>query len=268
MHNVTPMNADERRGESGPAAPAGAPVPTPASAPSAIRNPQSDIPDLLPCPFCGESVYSHNEGDDSLAAWICGCDNTDCWCQPKTSYEGTEALAIAAWNRRATEPPAPDPRKGTPMFLGTIAIDVSALEQWLLDNKNSGVAEILNERERQIHAKGHTAATDDDRRGDGSLARFAGYIAREQPMCALADHVLTKYADNRIHQLAIAGALIAAEIDRLTRLQQQKSGTFIQQLATGIENAGGRVKRVDATPPVERDRPIAPPRNTGPRPYA
>jgi hypothetical protein len=90
-----------------------------------------------------------------------------------------------------------------------------------------GASLIADERERQIREKGYTAEHDD--LSEGELLACAKLIAQD----VLADqnsagarrtwpdhragHVRRKYGDDHIRRLTIAGALIAAEIDRLIR---------------------------------------------------
>lgn len=60
---------------------------------------------LLPCPFCGEVAYAH---EDSGKFYV-SCDGTDCFCCVGEGYD-RDAMpdhmfariddAIAAWNRR------------------------------------------------------------------------------------------------------------------------------------------------------------------------
>lgn len=85
-----------------------------------------------------------------------------------------------------------------------------------------GVQEIRDERNRQI-AKGYTA-DNDQQNAAGELLLCAklileDYLERDdQPRDSWprerADHIAMKYAESD-HPLAIAGALIAAELDRL-----------------------------------------------------
>lgn len=256
----------------------------------------------LPCPFCGQIATLHTDENESKIA----CTDKACGVMPHSWWFRDRNKAIAAWNRRAvsllTYPPfpsdnqilywaarndiggslselrtiaedlltinfppaeslAPDPRKGTPIDLVTFTLDVSDLLQWLRDNQHSGVAAIMDERERQIQT-GFTAEHD-DQHADGSIATCGWIIARGQAVAGCgwdsvhANNILRNHYGDRIHQLAIAGSLIAAEIDRLTRLQPESQPN---------NPAAAEVGR--ATPPVERDRPIAPPRNNRPRPYA
>lgn len=102
----------------------------------------------------------------------------------------------------------------------------------------SGVGLIHRERLRQIHEDHRGArytAEHDDQHTDGSILVAAGMIAMDvsggthttDPELEhdedaewterLAAHVQRKYADDPIRRLAIAGAMIAAEIDRLQR---------------------------------------------------
>lgn len=98
----------------------------------------------------------------------------------------------------------------------------------------SGVDLIFRERLRQIHEKRYDAAHDDTR-ADGSLIDSAKLILGDDDgeldpdldcgdeddwAYPLAKHVHEKYADDPIRRLAIAGAMIAAEIDRLVRARK------------------------------------------------
>lgn len=85
---------------------------------------------------------------------------------------------------------------------------------------------IAAERKNQV-AKGYDAAHDDIHH-DGSLASLAAFLAVPEdgygacvpvaPWASrYADHITEKWEGNRVHQLVIAGALIAAEIERLQR---------------------------------------------------
>lgn len=57
-------------------------------------------PELLPCPFCGDSarVYVLKDGDTDTAMWVC-CDV--CEASGPEVPLGTEQEIIDAWNRRA-----------------------------------------------------------------------------------------------------------------------------------------------------------------------
>lgn len=88
----------------------------------------------------------------------------------------------------------------------------------------SGIELIAEERQRQITQEGWTPEHDDGHI-DGELAIEAARWAAEgtdiacddNGMCGTANHRDSK---PRLRQLAIAGALIAAEIDRLNRIPQ------------------------------------------------
>lgn len=89
--------------------------------------------------------------------------------------------------------------------------------------QKTGAELIAAERQRQIESEGWTAEHDDGHT-DGSLAIEACHFAlmntqlewRGEGMCGSYDE---RAAKPRIRQLAIAGALIAAEIDRLQRAE-------------------------------------------------
>lgn len=49
---------------------------------------------LKPCPFCGERAETYGRSG-FVRVWCLGC-------QARSSWGRTEALAIKAWNRRAT----------------------------------------------------------------------------------------------------------------------------------------------------------------------
>lgn len=92
----------------------------------------------------------------------------------------------------------------------------------------TGLDEIFNERLRQIKEKGWTAEHDDTH-ADGSLAEAAEMLLEPGDLdpdiwdvsgswaYEFAVHARQKYSGDLIHRLAIAGALIAAEIDRIKR---------------------------------------------------
>lgn len=86
------------------------------------------------------------------------------------------------------------------------------------------VGQIAMERENQI-AHGYDAKHDDEHK-DESIADLAAYIATTDAAATIAmppwaskyaDHILHKWAKDRVHQLVIAAALLAAEIERLQR---------------------------------------------------
>ena len=68
----------------------------------------SDMIDRVPCPFCGGPDSRHLNNPDEFGRPSHGiqCANGECWvCGPECE---TPSEAIAAWNRRAALPPAPD----------------------------------------------------------------------------------------------------------------------------------------------------------------
>jgi hypothetical protein len=101
---------------------------------------------------------------------------------------------------------------------------------------NDGVRLIALERVRQVMEKGYDAKHD-DQHTDGAIAEAAGCILIDLAGGThitdlelehdddatwperLAAHVLRKYGEDPVRRLSIAGALIAAEIDRLRRLE-------------------------------------------------
>ena len=68
----------------------------------------SDMIDLLPCPFCGadaKAQYLHDSlGNNDTSISNIGCKNG---CVHQSGFRQS-SIAIAAWNKRAARPPAPD----------------------------------------------------------------------------------------------------------------------------------------------------------------
>ena len=98
-----------------------------------------------------------------------------------------------------------------------------------MENKEkikTGIDLIAAERQRQIEKEGYTLEHD-DYRTDEQLAEAAVFYAIPEKFGELLafwpwfDRYNKKRKHNRLRQLAIAGALIAAEIDRLTRIEGQ-----------------------------------------------
>jgi len=101
----------------------------------------------------------------------------------------------------------------------------------------TGIERIAAERKRQIEVEGWTAEHDDGY-GDEQIATVAACYAlpiseREHRFCNMSMPLLwylwpwerkcwKPTPDNRIRELEKAGALIAAEIDRLLRLEGSK----------------------------------------------
>lgn len=96
----------------------------------------------------------------------------------------------------------------------------------------SGIERIAKERQRQIEAEGWTPEHDDGH-DNGSLIRAAAmYLGAADG--AITDDMLRfwpwsmdwwKPSDDPMRNLEKAGALIAAEIDRLERAAQQENET-------------------------------------------
>ena len=105
----------------------------------------------------------------------------------------------------------------------------------------TGIEIISAERKRQIEKEGYTAEYDDNQKGNLSDAAAIYALGRNDRLCPLQngdsiletfwpwsmkDYKPAKYkltdsykeiCKQRVHELAKAGALIAAEIDRLQR---------------------------------------------------
>ena len=96
----------------------------------------------------------------------------------------------------------------------------------------NGIERISAERERQIDVEGWTLEHDNQHKG-GELARAAAFYALpliEDIDAALSEGIYWPFdekeckpsPENRIRELEKSGALIAAEIDRLLRLEYPK----------------------------------------------
>jgi hypothetical protein len=85
----------------------------------------------------------------------------------------------------------------------------------------TGIELITQERHEQIEKHGFTAEHD-DLLPRGQLLRFASYLISSDnsymPKSWDVDYIKSMHLKPRIQQLQIAGAFIAAEIDRLQRL--------------------------------------------------
>ena len=93
---------------------------------------------------------------------------------------------------------------------------------WLLteDDAWQGVAAILHERRRQIEEKGWIPAHDREHHADGLIAGYAR--AELSGLQASRNDGSSDPASDQTH-LARAGALTAAEIDRLAAREEQPS---------------------------------------------
>ena len=92
----------------------------------------------------------------------------------------------------------------------------------------NGVELIAEERERQIEEEGWTAEHDDATHEIGDLATagacyaaFGSRSSNDVPFSWPWDHEWWKPSPNQLRNLAKAGALIAAEMDRLIRMDEQ-----------------------------------------------
>lgn len=90
-----------------------------------------------------------------------------------------------------------------------------------MDIEKSGVDFIKKERFSQITEHGYDADMDDSNKDEELLHAAMYAITGESERWPWSDkkHQLTIFKKPRIEQLAVAGALIAAEIDRLNRKQ-------------------------------------------------
>jgi hypothetical protein len=106
------------------------------------------------------------------------------------------------------------PRPGEPMMTMLAVMGLYEDLDWLRDHGAlAGVAEILRERRRQIETKGFTPAHDRAAHADGRLVNAVGFQARVCEERVLAGLDGPPEAEQA---MARAGALAAAEIDRLT----------------------------------------------------
>ena len=116
----------------------------------------SDMIDLLPCPFCGGPDTRHFNNPDEFGRPSHGiqCANGECWvCGPECE---TPSEAIAAWNRRAALPPAPD-AVGALVKAGELPPKV---ELWMVRDALIGMAESDGlTKFQQINAKARDART-------------------------------------------------------------------------------------------------------------
>ena len=163
--------------------------------------------ELLPCPFC--SVVPKPDGDWSYITHAKGCGF-------RVMLNGSDHRIwpdqIAAWNTRAVTP-----------------ADTEQLVSLRIETQD-GAGLIARERLRQIEGEGYTPEHDDEHT-DQSLAKAAVCYATPNRTAAQAverwpwanapivHHNIhnPRGRESRIRELAKAGALIAAEIDRLLR---------------------------------------------------
>lgn len=174
--------------------------------------------ELLPCPFCGGEATAENQNVITARVICIRCGVSTDWYR---AYE-----AIAAWNRRE---PQGVQEVGEP----------------------GGIARIAAERRRQVEREGWTSEHDDTHT-DGALAVCASIYAtppnqRENDEQSVPWGWPFNCCDwkpgDRIRELEKAGALIAAEIDRLLRAcgesaapSAKRLGVLYQQIADDIVN--------------------------------
>lgn len=172
-----------------------------------------DSEELKPCPFCG-SKAEFGSIDDSehpdFGGHFIYCTNALCQCSSALIFplmDNVEGLLAARWNKR---------RK----------YDAS-------EHEPNGIALIATERGRQIEQEGWTA-DHDDQHADGELAIAAACYALAEHARSYGRHYVDELPvkwpwhegwwkptpDDRIRELAKAGALIAAEIDRIRRAKK------------------------------------------------
>lgn len=94
----------------------------------------------------------------------------------------------------------------------------------------TGIELITQERKEQIEKHGWTVKHDKDEHPNGELAIVAAYLAGGDDPLIYEDievfvpewgiELLKKLKGDDIHRLKVAGALIAAEIDRLQALEE------------------------------------------------
>lgn len=212
---------------------------------------------LAPCPFCGSANVKLRTSKSEMS-WVacvaCGLD-------APTETGQTEAEAVAYWNRRAA-PALPqdvaaqikwlrkeadqEAFRSVANFIRGIA-DTLAIQEAQITAQSStiasareviepspGVVAIAAERRRQIEVEGWTPEHDDTHR-DGEMAVAGACYALntmndcDGPQTRFVGAELWPWLDDwwkpsgdRIRDLEKAGALIAAEIDRLTRSEQKE----------------------------------------------
>jgi hypothetical protein len=119
-----------------------------------------------------------------------------------------------------------DAHAATVAMFGSTAARQAAdyMAEWLLSSVRNGVALIASERDRQVRSEGWTPEHDDEHE-NGELISAAVWYADNGCEFDLGlrlppwpfEPEAWKASDDRVGQLVKAGALIAAEIDRLQR---------------------------------------------------
>lgn len=137
------------------------------------------------------------------------------------------------------------------------------MKQWTVCN---GVGLIASERQRQIESEGWDWSHDDDH-GDGELAMAAACYATPRQIYVAAGPGAfrdpwpwrrewdKRQKHDRFRQLAIAGALIAAEIDRLQRLESDtvatEEGRESPHITALVEACKAALKAIPAAAPAD-----------------
>jgi hypothetical protein len=104
------------------------------------------------------------------------------------------------------------------------------IDEWDRFTKMKGIALIAAERERQITEKSWTPENDDTH-NRGDLAKAAAACILNDQYGAVFNtpqwglRLAEKHRGDRVRQLVIAGALVAAEIDRLQRVKNRARST-------------------------------------------
>lgn len=173
---------------------------------------------LKPCPFCGSKAefgsIDDNEHPDFGGHFIC-CTNTLCQCSSALIFplmDNVAGLLAIRWNKRRKH-------------------DAS-------EHEPDGIALIAADRRRQIEQEGWTADEDDEYRKDELAYAAACYAVPPDAAIRQSDRPAPAMwpwhaswwkpgdgsIDGRIRELTKAGALIAAELDRLLRIKTGGEG--------------------------------------------
>ncbi len=108
---------------------------------------------------------------------------------------------------------------GTSYLVNDLCAEIKRLESAIAARKvPDGIALIATERSRQLMQEGWTIEHDDEHAGGELALAAASYASGEKlPSWPWGDNWWKPSRANRIRELQKAGALIAAEIDRLLR---------------------------------------------------
>jgi hypothetical protein len=142
-----------------------------------------------------------------------------------------DELSLGSTAKQSPDGPSPrldivDAHAATVAMFGSTAARQAAdyMAEWLLSSVRNGVALIASERDRQVRSEGWTPEHDDEHE-NGELISAAVWYADNGCEFDLGlrlppwpfEPEAWKASDDRVGQLVKAGALIAAEIDRLQR---------------------------------------------------